>query len=60
MKVAEHIKKAAEALADMVADGHLRDDFELAEAVYLAQYGLQEAKKLSSETGTKDGTDKNN
>lgn len=49
MNVAEHIKKAQEVLADMVADGHLKDDFELAEAIYLAQYGLQEAGRLTSE-----------
>ncbi len=48
MKAAEHIDKAAVALADMVADGHLKDDFELAEVIYLAQYGLQEAKKLTA------------
>ncbi len=47
MKVAEHIDKAQKVIADMVADGHLKEDFELAEAVYMAQYGLQEAKKLT-------------
>ena len=46
MKARDHIEKAADALTELVADGHLKDDFELAEQVYLAQFGLQEAKRI--------------
>ena len=50
MKVAEHIEKAEKALADMVEDGHLKDDFKLANCITAAQYELKEAKNLSVES----------
>ena len=46
MKTREHIEKAADALTEMVTEEHLKDDFELAEQIYLAQFGLQEAKRI--------------
>ncbi len=49
MKAVEHINKAAEALADMVEHGHLKDDFELSTKITAAQYELQEAKRIASE-----------
>ena len=48
MEAVGHIDKAAEALADMVEDGHLKDDFELANCITAAQYQLQEAKRLAA------------
>lgn len=48
MKVREHIAEAKKAMTDLVADGHLKDDFELAEAIYAAQWGLQEAERIES------------
>ena len=50
MKAVEHIDKAQKELADMVADGHLSDNFELAAKITAAQYELQEAKRLTAES----------
>lgn len=45
MKFRDHILKAEEAIADMIADGHLATaDFEIANNITAAQYELQEAR----------------
>ncbi len=52
MKAAEHIDKAQKEIADMVEDGHLKDDFKLAAVISAAQWELKEAKRIVEEKET--------
>ena len=47
MKACEHIDKAAELLADMVADGHLKEGIQLASKITAAQWELKEAREIA-------------
>ena len=45
MKFCDHILKAEEVIADMIADGHLATaDFETANNITAAQYELRQAR----------------
>ncbi len=50
MKLRDHILKAEEAIADMIADGHLaKADFETANNITAAQYELKEARNRAEQ-----------